>query len=98
MKLKMKWALNNEGKKAFLGYEIMAENKREELALGTIRNWQFWGFDDTELTPKDMKAMEYQGVTLSEDGRRAVALRWGLPQNEERLKKGELHEPFEETF
>lgn len=88
MKLKMKWALNDEGKKAFIGYELVAESESEEKAMATIRNWIFWGNENEQ--PK------YDGMTSTLDGRRVAALMWKMPANVERLKSGELHDAFEE--
>ncbi len=95
MKLKMKWALNNEGKKSFLGYEIMAENVEERKALGTIRNWKFWGMDDEEPIPQNMgEDMHYSG--MRSENNQVTKLMWEIPKNMKRLKDGELKEPFEE--
>jgi len=93
----MKWALNHEGKKAFIGYDLVAENEKDKLALGTIRNWKFWGIDDEHPVTKDMdEDMEYAGI--DSEGNYVLSISWCIPRNVQRLKDGELKNPFEELL
>lgn len=41
------------------GWEIIPEDREEKLVLGSIRNAEFWGYDDTH--PK------YDGIETSQD-------------------------------
>lgn len=53
-----------------VGYTIEAENEQDKLTLGSIRNMQFFGFDDT--------ALRYDGVESEEtpEGSYAIKLHY----------------------
>jgi hypothetical protein len=50
-----------------VGYTIAAETEQDKLVLGSIRNMQFWGFDDT--------ALEYAGVESEDKEEGSYALK-----------------------
>jgi hypothetical protein len=59
--------VKHEGKT--IGWELVAENEEDRLTLGSIRNMQFFGLDET--------AIVYRGVTAwKEDNNYAQTLEW----------------------
>jgi hypothetical protein len=52
-----------------VGWTLIAENEQDRLVMGSIRNMQFFGMNDT--------AIKYAGVTTwSEDERYAQQMAW----------------------
>lgn len=64
--------VKHEGKS--VGWKLVAENEADRLRLGSVRNLQFWGFDDTNI--------EYAGVNAHPEYENQVqSLEWRQHQH-----------------
>ncbi len=68
--MKVKLIKNEQGKS--IGWDMTAETEEEKLVVNTIRNLQFFGYDDT--------AIEYSGRVGGVEGTDAGTLSWKQSQ------------------
>ena len=84
MKLKTVYALNDEGKRCLIGYEMLAENEQEKDAMSWMRNYYFDGGPNVTF--------KYAGRSGEEQTDRTTALKFIVPHNARRLAIGLLKE------
>lgn len=84
MKLNCVYALNSEGKRALLGYEMLAENEQEVNDMNWIRDYLFDG--GVNVSP------EYAGRSSVEGSDDTNGLMFEIPTNARRLAIGKLNE------
>lgn len=80
----MKIELIKTKDKHLKGWKIIPENQEEKRILGSIRNAEFWGFDDTHPTYDGCKtSVDNEGKTWIEE------LKYAIPKYKEddKIKK-----------
>lgn len=71
----MKVVITKNEKGVGNGWDLIAENLDDELVLGTIRNWVFFGLEELGTYPK------YDGRENSKEHENCVAkLKWRIPK------------------
>lgn len=71
----MKVVITKNEKGVGNGWDLIAENLDDELVLGTIRNWVFFGLEKLGTYP------EYDGRENSKEHENCVAkLKWRIPK------------------
>lgn len=84
MKLNAVYALNKEGKRCLLGYEMLAENEQEKDALSWLRGYYFDGSVNYNF--------EYAGRSSETQTDKTTALKFIVPHNARRMALGLLNE------